>query len=398
MTPVESTVLAKPKSMSPLLFDDGDWNADVVEDLEAPAYEMLQLFSRDWTFETIASQMEQRNIDLDPAFQRRNVWTDERRSKLIESLIVGIPVPQVFLAEDRERKRSFIVLDGKQRLLTIAGFLDPELDNWDNGGKLCKLKIRKDLNGKSYADLTRDFSKELRLLRNADIRCAVISNYEKDDVLYHIFNRLNTTAVALSTQELRQVLHRGPFARYLAEFTDQPLPLHSVMLLDQPDNRLRDTEIVLRFLSMSLFGSDYKGNLKTFLDSSMDKLNKGWDKGEALVIKASADFNKSVELLSATLGADKVGRKMTDGVWETRFNKALFEVEAFYFAKLSKRQLDAAARERFKRGFSKLCDDTEFRETIESSTKNRDRYKTRFALFQRLVNQVFKTHFRSNPF
>ncbi|MGA2760957.1 MAG: DUF262 domain-containing protein, partial [Candidatus Cybelea sp.] len=85
--------------------NDDDWNADVVEDLEAPAYEQLRLYSRDWTFETIASQIEQGNIDLDPDFQRKNVWTDERRSRLIESLIIGIPVPQIFLAEDLKRKR-----------------------------------------------------------------------------------------------------------------------------------------------------------------------------------------------------------------------------------------------------------------------------------------------------
>ena len=390
----------KRKKLSYLLLDDEDWNQDVVEDLEAPAYEQIQLFSRDWTFETIASQIAQKNIDLDPDFQRRNVWTDERRSKLIESLIVGIPVPQIFFAENPKQKRSFLVIDGKQRLLSIAGFVKPELSHWDDP-RLTKLRIRSDLNGVTYDQLLTDarYERELRLLSNADIRCAIISNYDKDDVLYHIFNRLNTTSVPLSTQELRQVLHRGPFARFLAKLTDRKLPLHEVMGLEGPDNRLRDAEIVLRFISFYLFGESYTSNLKIFLDSTMEKLNKQWDKYESQVQKAVADFDRSVELLIFTLGAERVGRKVTGGEWERRFNKVLFEVEAFYFTKLSSRSITSESRSRFARLFALLCDENvEFRDSIESSTKNRDRYETRFNEFQKLVNRVFKQQIKASPF
>ena len=108
-----------------------DWNNDMVEDMaEAetpPDLSSLTVYSRDWTVETIYSQIQQGNIDLDPTFQRRHAWQEDKKTRLIESLITGMPVPEIVLAEDVEEERSFLVIDGKQRLLTIAGFINPEI-------------------------------------------------------------------------------------------------------------------------------------------------------------------------------------------------------------------------------------------------------------------------------
>ena len=80
------------------------------------------LWSTDWTCETVVSQLERGNIELNPTFQRRSAWTDKKQSLFIESLILGLPIPQLILAEDKNRKGSFIVIDGKQRLLEIRRF------------------------------------------------------------------------------------------------------------------------------------------------------------------------------------------------------------------------------------------------------------------------------------
>src|SRR5271156_1022170 len=76
----------------------------------------------DWTTETILRQIEKGNIQLNPQYQRREVWKAERKSKFIESLIIGLPIPQIVLAEDQTRRNSYIVIDGKQRLLTLSQF------------------------------------------------------------------------------------------------------------------------------------------------------------------------------------------------------------------------------------------------------------------------------------
>src|SRR6266496_2494163 len=184
-----------------------NWNEDIYEDVKAKPEELeaLVVSSRDWTVETILSQIEQGNINLDPAFQRRNAWDDKKRSRLVESLITGLPVPEIVLAENQDKKRSFIVIDGKQRLLTVAGFIKPKTYGYWDKPILRGLTVRKDLNNINFSDLSENHPDEFRFFMNSSIRCTVISNFRSTDVLYDIFYRINTGSVSLSTQELRQV-------------------------------------------------------------------------------------------------------------------------------------------------------------------------------------------------
>jgi hypothetical protein len=378
--------------------DQDDWNSELESEVEAKGIESLVVYSRDWTVETILSQIEKDNVDLNPAFQRRNAWNDAKRSKLIESLIIGIPVPEIVLAEDKDKKRSFIVIDGKQRLLAIAGFLDPgRYPVWDQP-KLRGLTTRSDLNGSSFADVESegDPMGDIRNLMNSDIRCTIISNYESSQVLYDIFYRLNTGSVPLSSQELRQVLNRGDFANYLISTTNSDLPLHRVLNLKGPDARLRDAEILLRYIAFSLFGSDYTGNLTPFLDAKMAEINRSWGTMRVEVEQLTAGFNYGGEELLSAL-SERVGRKYTEKGWETRFNRALFEVEVYYAARLPAGQL-AEKASTFASALESLClEKPEFIDSIETSTKNIDKYYTRFSLFKDMVNRVFGTEISDVP-
>ncbi len=80
------------------------------------------IWGTDWTVETINSQLSKGNIDLNPKFQRRDAWNDMNKSRLVESLMLGIPVPPIILAEKKDNKGKYIVIDGKQRLLAIRQF------------------------------------------------------------------------------------------------------------------------------------------------------------------------------------------------------------------------------------------------------------------------------------
>jgi hypothetical protein len=379
--------------------DTFNWNEELEAEVQASGISSLVVYSRDWTVETILSQIEKDNIDLNPAFQRRNAWNDAKRSKLIESLIIGIPVPEIVLAEDKDKKRSFIVIDGKQRLLAIAGFLDPHRYGvWDTP-KLRGLNTRSDLNGASAEQLRgqRGDNPDFRTLMNSDIRCTVISNYESVQVLYDIFYRLNTGSVPLSSQELRQVLNRGDFANYLIATTNSYVPLHDVLNLNGPDARLRDAEILLRYIAFSLFGDEYTGNLTPFLDTKMAYVNKHWDEMEKVVTGLTTEFNEATADLLASLPPGKVGRKYTEKGWETRFNRALFEVEAYYAARLEPGLLEDKSTT-FISAFESLClERPEFIDSIETSTKNIDKYYTRFSLFRDMLNSSLGVHITDIP-
>ncbi len=382
------------------LFDQEDWNKEIIEDIKLKTKDVTDLvvYSRDWTVETIENQIKKGNIDLNPKFQRRNAWNDERRSKLIESLIIGIPVPEIVLAEDVTKKKSFIIIDGKQRLLTIAGFMNPNIKYWEKAS-LRKLQVRTDLNGISYGKLSSgSYSEEHRQFLNADIRCTIIASYSSPDILYDIFYRLNAGSAPLSTQELRQVLNKGLFADYLIQITNKTQPIHKILRLDEPDPRLRDVEIILRFLSFQLFGEKYEGNLKKFLDDSMEKITKDWSKYKPDVQNLYSQFNNSIKNLIKVFSHEHVGRKFVDGKWEWRFNKVLFEVEVYYFMHIPSNVITEEKRKLFFTEFKIMCNNNiAFRRSIEATTKTLDSYYDRFDHFMRLVNSVFGTNLKNIP-
>jgi len=356
-----------------------DQDNDLYGDVEVSSGEHIVVYSRDWTVETIYNQIRQGNIELNPKFQRRNAWKEDKRSRLVESFVLGLPVPEIVLAEDPKKPKSFIVIDGKQRLLTIAGFIQPdEYDYWDKA-VLHGLNSRRDLNGVSYRDLQTDpaRSDDHRYFLNADMRCTVISGFDKNDVLYDIFYRLNTGSESLSTQELRQVLHRGPFADFLFEITQTSGPIHDVLGLDEPDPRLYDMEFILRFISFRLFGDRYSGNLKRFLDDSMGEINDRWKTLQTEVEREIEHLNRAARKLKSVFDISQIGRRFRDGQYLGRVNKVLLEAQLFFFGELSVDDITPESNRAFVENYQLLFQDLEFIDTISGSTKDVARYRTR---------------------
>ena len=121
--------------------------------LDQSSFSSAVVSANDWTTETLLNQINKGNIQLNPDFQRRDAWDKKRKSKFIESLILGLPIPQVVLAESKERRGAYIVLDGKQRLLSIRQFASDADDEVYEQLKLTGLEIREDLKRKSLQTL-----------------------------------------------------------------------------------------------------------------------------------------------------------------------------------------------------------------------------------------------------
>ena len=111
----KSKIQATEPTTTDAFSEDLLWNEEINEDVSPEGESEVVVYSRDWTIATIISQIEQKNIDLNPKFQRRNAWDDARRSMLIESLIAGLPVPEIVLAEDPKKRKSFIVIEGEEK-------------------------------------------------------------------------------------------------------------------------------------------------------------------------------------------------------------------------------------------------------------------------------------------
>jgi hypothetical protein len=235
--------------------------------------------------------LQQKNIDLDPKYQRRDAWNDVKKSKFVESLFLRLPVPQIVLAEISAG--SFAVIDGKQRLLSIARFA---LDGFgDNPLRLKNLEYRKNLNNKTYSEIEadRNLQNETKAFVNNTIRTVVVRNWGDEDLLYLLFLRLNQNSVTLSPQELRGVLHPGPFVDFMDDWSGRSdgmkLIFHRI-----PDFRMRDVELAIRYFAFKYFSEDYAGNMKKFLDDATKSLNKDWLKRERDIKQSAGEFDKAI--------------------------------------------------------------------------------------------------------
>jgi hypothetical protein len=365
------------------LEDDDDRGIETESDVSEIPLKVLReavVFSTDWTTETLINQLLKGNIDLDPAFQRRDAWSPRRKSLFIESLIIGLPVPQIVLAEKKSGKGSFLVIDGKQRLLSLQKFTsviagqDPFI--------LSNLKVRHDLNGSSYQDL-RKRKDDLNSFENQTIRTVVIRHWQKENLLYLIFHRLNSETLPLSPQELRQALHPGPFLKYADEHSQDSPGLRRILRLKKPDFRMRDIELLVRFFAFKNFAPAYRGNLKKFLDDACEDLNKNWDDQENLVRKQAKGFESSVSLCYEIFDGfpfRKWSRDDDGEGYENRFNRAIFDVMVYYFSdpKITE-TITTAMQAKINRAFKSLClKDESFIRSVETTTKSKTATSTRF--------------------
>ena len=327
----------------------------------------------DWTTDTILDQMRKGNIDLSPKFQRREAWTAERKSRYIESLFLGYPVPQLVLAETKQPKGKYIVIDGKQRLLAIRRFGATSQDESFNPLKLTNLEIRKDFNGMSLKELRANpkYKDEVNYYENQPIRTVVIRNWEYEDVLYRIFIRLNTGSLPLSTQELRQALHPGPFSEFSDDFAANSEAIHKALGIEGPDFRMRDVEILFRYFAFSLFLGDYHGNLKDFLDNTGERLNRLYQDDSKYVEDEARRCEKSINATFSIFGRYAF-KRWNDGVkkYDGPFNRAVFDVMTYYFKHDAIAKKAIEEKEAVTEAYKVLCKKPIFLNSIQTTTKS----------------------------
>ena len=141
---------------------------------------------------------ERKRVILAPAFQRFEVWTRRQKCELIESILMGIPLPAIYLLETKDGKRQ--VVDGRQRISTIISFMKDEF-------KLADLKILKDYNGKTFSTLPPLMQ---GIFEDYQLYCYIIQPPTPERVKYDIFDRVNRGGTRLNSQEMRNALYQGP--------------------------------------------------------------------------------------------------------------------------------------------------------------------------------------------
>ncbi len=353
-------------------YDEQAENEDDVELGAGTDFSVAVVSGTDWTTETIINQINKNNIQLNPDFQRRDAWDKTRKSNFIESLILGLPIPQLVLAERKDQRGAYIVLDGKQRLLSIRQFAAEKDDKNYEVLKLSGLEIRKDLKSKNLHDLKDDaaFYNDVAAFENQPIRTVVIKNWPSEEFLYHVFLRLNTGSVQLAPQELRQALHPGPFVSYIDEHAPDNQAIKDILKLKKPDFRMRDNELLLRYYSLKNFLPSYAGDLKRFLDNTCLTFNKDWGSVENIV-KEQFDQLDEAHLSILSIFSDNSYRKWFAVNYERKFNRAIFDIMTLSFSNIEVRAAVVGREKEVEDLFIRLCKENyDFLSSIETTTKS----------------------------
>lgn len=246
-------------------FHEGELNVEPTEQssedeaLPGPKYEIFS-YPADTTIKGYLEQWNNKQLYV-PEFQRAYVWDQPRASKLIESFLLGLPVPPVFLYKPAGSK-TFWIIDGQQRILSLINFQKGVFGE----GKFRLKGVDERWDGKSFDELdpADKFS-----LETAVLRAIVIQQTQPNDhsSIYHIFERLNTGGIRLNAMEVRQCVYLSNFLGALAEWNLDP-NWQSLLGVSKADKRLRDRELALRVISLSRSVASYEKPMKRFLNET----------------------------------------------------------------------------------------------------------------------------------
>lgn len=303
-----------------------------------------------------------------PKFQRQYVWDDGLASKLVESVLLNVPIPPCYLSENEENELD--VIDGQQRIYSLYRFVE-------NQFPLRDLEALVEFNGKRFFELP---SKEQRRIRTHTLRCVVVTNESHPEIKFDVFERLNTSTMPLNSQELRNCVSRGSLNNLLAElsFGERWLAIRGRKM---PDKRLADEEIILRYFSFRLQGiEEYRTPLKKWLN---DTARMGRRLGEAEIDSLRADWNNALGV--ALIWFDE--RECFRRPGGKAINRALFDL---IMQTATKTASNAAIelREEFLETFSAMLSDDEFLDLISRSVDHKKRTDRRFEIWNEAMEGV----------
>jgi len=335
----------------------------------------IKVLTENKTINLLLTGIKYNEIDLAPEFQRHaGIWDQGRKSRLIESILLRIPLPVFYVATDVQERWS--VVDGLQRMTTIRDFVKNEF-------RLRGLEYMVGFDRKRFSDLPRNMQ---RRIEETELVINAIQPGIPEEVMFNIFSRINTGGMTLNSQEIRHALNKGPvrgFLQDLVKIKDFELATSGSVR----DIRMSARECALRFAAFYLVSwKGYKNNdLDGFLNSAMKRINE-MSEDERTVIRSA--FTKAMSASHRVLGDDAFRKRYRLDAAKKPVSKALFESWSVTFAKLSDEDIDyLAGRSSFvvKKFIDTLLEDRDFEVSISYATGVPARVRKRFSTIENLV-------------
>lgn len=323
-------------------------------------------------------------ICIDPDFQRNLVWTNKQKSELIESVIMQIPLPLIYLAENEDGK--LVVVDGRQRLTTFFQFLDNEF-------RLKDLKILPQINGMNFNELEEShlYSRYVTIIEDTQLVVQIIKYPTKDRVRFDIFDRVNRGGTPLNKQEMRNALYQGNATKLLDELSKMKSFKDATGGAISPKH-MKDKYVILRALCFYLLWHgnildknkkrmEYRSDMEELLGAGMNLFNK-MDLNSIFLLKQL--FDRTMTRAYQCLGKDGF-RIPSNGKIRRPISMTLFETLFYYFTcfdKISVSNLE------MKKGVVELLQDEEYLRSLQHSVDSSVNVKKRFGKVKEKYKEI----------
>ena len=342
----------------------------------------------DPTIESLYMKFTRQKLILQPDYQRKYVMKPQVASRLIESILLDIPLPIVYFAEEEDG--SWSVVDGQQRLTSIISFVQGKNLYDDKPFKLTSLNVMTELNRKSFSDLSNEQQEKIL---NTAIRSFVIKKESNDDIKFEIFERLNTGSTPLNEDEIRNTVYRGKYMNLLKELEGNEL---FDKIVNKPNfkNRMLYKGMILRFFAFyEKTYLNYKPSMKQFCNKHIKRFRNMDDEQ---ISEYRQIFKDTISSIYSVFGENAFRRMMKEEgtnnyIWaKTRINMALYDIQMYSFSRYDKEQLIRHADEIRDRMYDLMINNPDFINAIEFKTSNTDMVNRRFRMWLDIMEDIMK--------
>lgn len=338
----------------------------------------IRIESKSGNMNTLLARLENDEIDLAPDFQRQaGIWNEKNQSRLIESLMLRIPIPAFYF--DGTNDEKWLVVDGLQRLTAIRRFVI------DQNLKLNNLEYLKEHEGKTFDELPRPLQ---RAIREADLVWYLIMPGTPENVKFDVFRRINTGGLPLSSQEIRHALNGKPVTGVIQKLAESAA-FKQATAYGLSAKRMDDRECVTRFLVFSVFPPESydRDDFDAFLNTGMRYLNSQ----PALLEDLEQRFLRAMGAADRIFGNDAFRKRYYPNATRFPVNKALFESWSVNLDTCTDEELQILEQKKdaLKDAFMQLMrDDRDFEKAVTQGTGSISRVRCRFGKIRGLIREV----------
>jgi hypothetical protein len=352
----------------------------------------IDIIAKPMTISSLEGRLDNDELDLTPDFQRQaNVWDIKRKARLIESILLKIPLPSFYFSEDLNG--GYAVVDGLQRLCAVFHFKNAALLNSSTGVSLAPLRLKglqylKELEGKTYADLDRKFQRRISEL---EITANIIRANTPSAVKFNVFARLNQGGMPLNAQEIRNAIFPGDWRNELRQLAESEMFVKATDGKVQT-SRQQDMELVLRFVALWQLGEPYRRpsnqTLDEFLNVTVEQTLSRWSTDNWK--QAGEAFHHAIDATCQVRGKHAF-RKSVSARQRKPINRGLFEAELIVFGALSLEMLSFATAQKLRIEELFVTALTENKELIQSllyGTGSAESSNARISALNRVVKEA----------